>query len=724
MLRVSRTWLVLVLGAFVLAAGCARSPEAKKARHLERGDRYFANAQYREALIEYANVLQLDGTNARATRQVALAHYQLGQLGQALRYLVKAQEQDPESSEVRLKLGSIYLLARRPAEARRQTAAVLAREPKNFAALLLWAAGAITLEEVDAAIQRLEGARADYGDKARLHVTLATLYVRKHELAKAERALQEAVAKDPKSSEAHTAFADFYVGKRDIAQAEREYRAAAALVPAGSPARLKLADFYVAVSKPEEAKRILAEMTEQVPELLAAWRRLADVALAERKYDESLKVLEVVLKKSPSDLDGLFLRGRVRLAKGEATAAIEDFQRVVKLEPRFAQAHYQLALAYLQTGSLQQAKAELREATTADPGLVDAALLQAELDIQTGAYQPAIEALETLIAKQAGEIRAYLLLGNAYLAKRDPVKAAEAYRKIVTLAPKDPRGAYLVGVALRAQKRNPEAKKEFGAALALAPSYVDPLAQLVEMALAEKQNDAALDRVKKQIALAPKTARLHVLLGSVHEARIEAGPAEIAYFKAIELDQHLAVAYLRLGSLYVASGQYDKALAKLNETLKINSKDLAALMLSAIIHQRKGEIRKAQEAYEEVLAQAPRFSEAANNLAWLYAEHGGDQDRALLLAQTAKEAAPEDPHISDTLGWILYKRGVYQRALALLQQAASKLPDSGEVQYHFGMASYKVGDRGQARKALISATGSSSSFPGKEEARKVLETLN
>jgi hypothetical protein len=31
----------------------------------------------------------------------------------------------------------------------------------------------------------------------------------------------------------------------------------------------------------------------------------------------------------------------------------------------------------------------------------------------------------------------------------------------------------------------------------------------------------------------------------------------------------------------------------------------------------------------------------------------------------AKEEAPAEPQVSDTLGWILYKRGIYQRALAL-----------------------------------------------------------
>ena len=117
MSHVTKAWVLLLVGV-TLVAGCARSPEAKKARHLERGDRYFSKAEYREALIEYANVLQLDQANARAIRQLALAHYQLGQMGQAFPYLVKSQELDPGDADIRLKLGGIYLVTGQPAEAR------------------------------------------------------------------------------------------------------------------------------------------------------------------------------------------------------------------------------------------------------------------------------------------------------------------------------------------------------------------------------------------------------------------------------------------------------------------------------------------------------------------------------------------------------------------------------------------------------------------------------
>ncbi len=90
----------------VLAGGCARSPEAKKARYLDHGDHYYRKEQYREAILEYRNALRIDPANARAIEQLGLAHYQLGELGQSLRFLLKARELAPDHAEVRLKLGT------------------------------------------------------------------------------------------------------------------------------------------------------------------------------------------------------------------------------------------------------------------------------------------------------------------------------------------------------------------------------------------------------------------------------------------------------------------------------------------------------------------------------------------------------------------------------------------------------------------------------------------
>jgi tetratricopeptide (TPR) repeat protein len=723
-MRVSGRGTALFLTAMlVLTAGCARSPEAKKARYLERGDRYYKQEKYREAVIEYQNALRIEAANPQALRQLGFAHYQLGQLGQAFRFLLKAQELEPDNTTIGLRLATIYLIGGRLDDAKAAASHVLQQDPKNLEALILWAGAARTPAEIDAAVGQLQARRADFDSQARFHLTLASLLLRKQDSPGAERALHDAVAREPKAAEAHTALGNFYVLSKDMAQAEREFKTAAELAPAGSSARAKLADFYILTGRPAEAQRLLTELTQQAPDFAPGWRLLAQLSFAQGKFDESAKALDVLLKKNPSDLDGRLLRGRLYLVKHDTAQAIQEFQAVLKSEPRLATARYQLALAQIEAGNLQQAKAELKDATTAAPNFVEAIILLAQLNLQSGAVGPAVEDLNRLIAIQPGAIGAYVLLSSAYMAQSQPGRATEVARKLEAAAPNDPRGPYLAGLAMLRQGKRSEARRAFEASLARAPGFLEPLAQLVTLDFADRQPGAAIARIQAQIAAAPRSAAHHDLLGEAYRVRGETKLAEAAFLKAIELEPRLAESYIRLGTLYARSGQFDQALAKLRDATKTDPRNEVALMMTGVMYEQKGDIAKAREAYEQLLAINPRFIPGANNLAWIYSEHGGDKEKALQLAQIAKEGAPDDPRISDTLGWILYKRGIYQRALALLKESAAKLPDNPQVQYHLGMTYAQVGDRVSARKALAFAVGSAAEFEGKDEARRALGDL-
>jgi tetratricopeptide (TPR) repeat protein len=711
----------VLLGLVALSAGCARSPEAKKARHLERGDRYFKQEQFREAVIEYRNALRIESNNPQAIRQLGLAHYELGQLNQAFRFLLKAQELEPDNSQLALKLATIYLLAGKADDAQGAADRVLQREPKNLEALILSAGAANSPEEVEEAIRRLEGARGDFDSRARYHLALANLYGRRKDPAAAERAFQTALVREPNSADAHLQLGTFYVLRGDAANAEQQFKAAAALAPSGSATQLRLADFYLSVGKPEEAKRVLSDMTTKAPDYLPAWRRLAEIAVSERRLDDASKALDVVFKKNSADLDAHLLLGRIHLARRNTTGAIQEFRVVLKAEPRFAPAHYQLGLAQLQAGDVQQAKAALKEAITIAPNFAEAILALARVNLQSGAVQPAVDDLERLVAAQPRLTGAHLLLGAAYLSQKKPARAGDIARKLIAAAPKDPRGPDLLGVSLTMQGKPAEARREFEGSLALSPGYLDPLSHLVSLDLAEKQVDAAIARVQRQIVLVPGSGPHHGLLGDLYLRKRDTKAAEATLLKAIELEPRLFSAYLSLGSLYIQSGQYDQAIAKLDQAAQATPTNPAPRMITGIVYELKGDIPKAREAYEKVLAVNPRFGAAANNLAWIYSEHGGDKDKALQLAQTAKEILPDDPRVSDTLGWILYKRGIYQRALTLLRESAAKLGDNPQVQYHLGMAHLQVGDKEAARKALQAAVSSPATFR-QDEARKALRT--
>ena len=243
------------------------------------------------------------------------------------------------------------------------------------------------------------------------------------------------------------------------------------------------------------------------------------------------------------------------------------------------------------------------------------------------------------------------------------------------------------------------------------------------MDLADNKPDAAVGRLKEELGRSPDSAGLHFLLGRVYLTKNETPQAEAELLKSAELDPKLVTAYVALTQIYTASRNFDQALARLDTALKANPDNLTLLMLTGMIQQQNGNTPKAQEAYEKILAKEPGFAPAANNLAYIYSENQGDQEKALRLAQKAREGRPEDPNIADTLGWILYKKGNYEWALSYLKESAAKLPDNADIQFHLGMTQYKLGDAAAAKVALERALELDPKFSGAEEARRTLQEL-
>jgi tetratricopeptide (TPR) repeat protein len=177
-----------------------------------------------------------------------------------------------------------------------------------------------------------------------------------------------------------------------------------------------------------------------------------------------------------------------------------------------------------------------------------------------------------------------------------------------------------------------------------------------------------------------------------------------------------------LATIYLSTGKQQQALDSLNSVVS-QTNDIPALMQLAGIHEQLKSYDKARQAYEKVLTAEPSFVPALNNLAFLYAERLGKLEQAYALSEKARKLQPSNPAISDTLGWILYRRGEYSRALALLQESATRLLTQPEIQFHLGMAHYMLGEEDSARLALERAVAAPDDFPEKSEARNCLAVL-
>jgi tetratricopeptide (TPR) repeat protein len=728
-----RSTLAVSLSLIILlTTGCSRSAPNKD-QLLSSAAGALAAGQFVKAEKDYLSVLRLAPNDPTALHQLATIYYEQGQLPQAYPLLKKSAELQPDNVDVQLKLGMALLAMGGHAEARDVALASLEKEPGNEEALILLASTALTPKDADDTQKVIESLRQHDGNKVGYVLALGVLDARRQQQDSAERHFKEALVLDQKSSKAQLALASVYFSQNRMDAAAEAFKAAADSTPDRSPIRLKYADFLLKTGAGAEAQRLLEEMTRRYAEYLPPRVALMNIACTGKRDDGCASRVKGVLAQDPNNFDAVLQDGLLSLDKGEATRAIRDFEYLSNTFPRNPNVRYQLALSYLLSAkganevstrnAIEAAEGRLNEAIKLTPLLEPAVLLFAELKIKKGNAAAAIEPLQQLI-KQDGKIaQVHYLLASAYAAQQQNDQALAVYRQMTEKFPQEAQPHFLIGTIRLAQRQPSQAREAFEKSLAIAPDFLPAAEMLVDLDIAEKQFAAGIDRIQKLFDRNSDRASLWALRAKLYLAQQDTNRAEQDLLKAIELDPKLTPAYLLLAQLYVVSNRQEQAIDRLNSSLK-NNENASALLLLASIHERMKNFSSARDAYEKMLSVSPNSPVALNNLAVIYSEHLGQIDKALDLAKRAREAAPNEPHLGDTLGWIVFKKGDHGNAHRILQESASKLPNDPEVQFHAGMGHYVLGDEELARVAFEKAINSNLNFPGKNESERRLAILN
>ena len=199
--------------------------------------------------------------------------------------------------------------------------------------------------------------------------------------------------------------------------------------------------------------------------------------------------------------------------------------------------------------------------------------------------------------------------------------------------------------------------------------------------------------------------------------------AERALREAIDLDSANIVAYGLLGQIYASQQKLNEARIEFEEVAKRLPKAAGPPTMVGMIQELQNNKEEAKRWYEKALVADSGAPVAANNLAWLTAEQGGNLDVAMQLAQTAKARLPDSPQVDDTLGWVYYKKGLNTLAIGSFQASIQKDPKNPLYHYHLGLAYAKNGDKDKARESLNQALSLNPKFDGASEAQKALAAL-
>jgi tetratricopeptide (TPR) repeat protein len=266
-----------------------------------------------------------------------------------------------------------------------------------------------------------------------------------------------------------------------------------------------------------------------------------------------------------------------------------------------------------------------------------------------------------------------------------------------------------------------KAKQTFTTLLTLAPNNTRALGLLTALTVG-KDLDTAITFVKKHIAAHPAGGH-YLLLGDLYVNKKQFDEALEAYEKAQELQPEDPQGYILRANLLNSMGRIDATIAQYNELLETQPNSLAGLMGLATAYESINRLADAKAKYQRVLELQPNLPGASNNLAWLIAsEENGDLGEALRLAMQAKQALPDQPNVTDTLGWVHYKRGSYSLAISQFKQALEHNPEDSTIRFHLALAQYAYGEKEEAIALLEKVLAGEGPFKEKEEAATTLQS--
>ena len=189
--------------------------------------------------------------------------------------------------------------------------------------------------------------------------------------------------------------------------------------------------------------------------------------------------------------------------------------------------------------------------------------------------------------------------------------------------------------------------------------------------------------------------------------------ARQAFLAARTADPQSVLADLSLAQLDVAGHKVDDAEHRLQNLVASHGENTTARLWLGILDDVKGNHSAALENFRKVVQTDPDNAQALNNLAYLLADFSNQPDEALKYAEKAVRIAPDNPQYADTIGWALYRKGMYSAAVQQLERTGSQ-NGFAVWRYHLAMAYAKTGDVKRGRAVLDAATEEQPECAGSE----------
>ncbi len=709
-------------------------------------------------------VLDLDPDNVEASTKIARLSLLARDLESALEYSNIASAAAPDDPTVLTVRAAILLTLDDAAGAIAAAERALEIDPGNAEAISTLAAEKIRSGDPQAAVRLLDQGLEIEEKEISLQLIKLRALEAMRDLPEIELLLEQLVELYPEASALRFALVRFYVQNEQQQEAEDLLRSAADASPTEIQAALDvvrflntyksseiaiqeletlvarnddnragyalfLANLYYSQDQKDKSKQILVDLINTVDDedqRFDVKSLLADFNLRNGDRDEARWIVSEILAEDGRNTNALLVRASLAVAEENYEDAIVDLRAVLGDTPDSVRALVLLGSAFERQGAMDLANEQYTRAfqITNYDGSVGIPL--ANFNIRRGDLTRAEDILLRVTQVNQRNLQAHRMLAQVRINQQDWIGAQESATFLRRLQDDEAVVNQIMGVALEGEKRFEQSIASFEAAQSAAPNQTRPLANLVGAYIRNEQADKAESFLKTVLETSPDNAFAKILLAKVYQVGGRMDEVEEQYKRIIEEHPEEDEAYASYISFLSAEQRpvEAKEVAAMARTARPDSVYLG--LIKGTLLERDQDMDSALALYEELYNKDPTAVIVANNYASILTDYRTDAVSARRALEVSESFRNIDlPQFKDTRGWILYRLGRYEEALALFEETIESLDQLPVAHYHLGMAYRALGRFPEAKTALeraLSVAGDNP-FQHSQEIIEVLEEL-
>jgi tetratricopeptide (TPR) repeat protein len=541
--------------------------------------------------------------------------------------------------------------------------------PQNLLKVLMPLGVAVTLwacaphqKTVPAATIPPEVAAKDVG--AYYYYTRSRLMKKQGEINRAIELLGEAVARDKDSIFLKSELVKLYLQHKDYKQALTLTEEIIAKDPKHIPSNIMAGDIYGFLNRHTEAIEAYEKALALDPKSERIHILLGSQYVKNKEPDKAVELYQALTRINPESFAGHFHMGTVSVTLKRYDQAEAAFLKCLELRPHYEPPLFELVSIYETTGKHEKVVDTYKKLLDNDPDNIKAAVGLGHYYLKMSRAGEAERVFERLKLRSRSNPLVVKQIALIYLDQKKYQEAAEALQILLEDNGDQPEIHYFLGMAFEGLKKTDEAIATYMKVKDGSPYYRSAVVHLSFLYQEKGDQQRAVDLMSEALKKEPNEPEL----------------------------------YLFLGALYEEMEAYDKAVDTLKKGLDFQPDHIRLHFRLGVVYDKSGDKEACIHEMKSVVDTDPTHAEALNYLGYTYAELGTNLDEAEDLIKMAMEHKPNDGFITDSLGWVYYKKGLFKEAIKFLEEAAKLVSDDPTILEHLADAYIKMNDAKRALK--------------------------